>query len=108
MTENLTENLGETTVLRRLYDGPLPTADIIAVENLSERYRRCWTYQPKEGEAGKPILWLSHPNFLPYDVPRSRIFSFGYQFGDDSQLGTLAQSLLDKLADVRTEVSTHI
>lgn len=102
----MTDN--ETTELSLLYKGPSPTVDIIAVENIAEQYRYCWTYQPKEGEPGEPVLWLSHPNFLPKDLPRCRIFSFGYKFGDESRLSSLTQSLLDCLAKVRTKVSTHI
>jgi len=102
----MTDN--ETPELSLLYKGPSPTVDIIAVENVSEQYQHCWTYQPKEGEPGDPILWLSHRNFLPRDLPKCRIFSFGYQFGEDSRLTALARSLLDELAKARTEVSTHI
>jgi hypothetical protein len=103
----MTDKQGETTKLSLLYDGPVPTVDIIAVENLSERYQDCWTYRPKEGESGKPINWLSHSDFLPDELPRSRIFSFGYQFGEDSTLKALAQSLLEELVKVRTQVDTY-
>jgi hypothetical protein len=97
MTE---EDVSEITKLDPLYAGVSPIVDIIAVENLSEEYLRCWTLTK---ESSEPIMWLNDPKFLPHDFPKSRIFSFGYQFGEESSPRTLAESLLQALVSLRED-----
>lgn len=89
----------EITEFRLLYEGSDPIVDIVAVENINEEYRRCWTYQ---GER-EPILWLEHKDFLPKKFPNSRIFSFGYQFNEDSGSQALGENLLQRLVDDRAK-----
>jgi hypothetical protein len=96
----MAEVSNERTYLRLLYEGKLPKVDIVGIENISEKSLRSWTYE-KEGEPS--VLWLSHKKFLPYEFPKSRIFSFGYAFDDESGPRTLGESLLQELAKVRAE-----
>jgi hypothetical protein len=47
-------------------------ADIVAIHGITGDYETTWQWDPEHGGA----LWLR--DFLPKDLPGTRVFSFGY------------------------------
>lgn len=102
----MTSETPEFTDLAVLYDGNEAKVDIVAVENIGETMRQCWTYQDEER-----IIWLQHAQFLPSEIPSiARIMSFGYRILSESSSNSLATELLHKLHQVRlvTGVSPNL
>ncbi|OBT63788.1 hypothetical protein VE03_06953 [Pseudogymnoascus sp. 23342-1-I1] len=77
-------------------DVPIFDLDVIAVHGFNGNARTTWTN--KQGQ-----LWLQQ--FLPYSLPKARIFTFGYDSlifsQSNADIGDYARKLLSELNSVR-------
>jgi hypothetical protein len=90
------EEVKTSSELTILYSGEAPLLDLVAVENLSEN-GQSW------GSQGD-TCWLRHEDFLPKEIPKARVFSFGYTLGNDFNILALGTALLKALEAARSEV----
>ena len=75
-------------------------ADIVAIHGITGDYETTWQWNPEQGGA----LWLR--DFLPEDLPGTRVFSFGYDAKvvfttSKATLRDFARSLLNRINRLR-------
>ncbi|KAF3766683.1 hypothetical protein M406DRAFT_233005, partial [Cryphonectria parasitica EP155] len=79
--------------------------DIVALHGLNGHWETTWQ-STTSSVKGRPVMWLR--DFLPEQVPRARIMSFGYDsalfFGKSvSDVDTFAEQLLEALLPLRLD-----
>jgi hypothetical protein len=93
------EEIKTSSKLTILHSADAPLLDLVAVENLSEN-GESW------GSQGD-TCWLRHQDFLPKEIPKVRVFSFGYTLGNDFNILALGTALLKALEGARSEVEVN-
>ena len=94
------EEVKTSSELTILYSGDTPLLDLVAVENLGEN-GRCWRSQTN-------ACWLQDDDFVPKEIPKVRVFTFGYTLGSDFNFLALGTDLLKELEATRSEVEVSL